>query len=380
MTKISYISSYPPMRGRLSEYAYSFVNELQRLHSIEHIDVITDTLEGPEIQDLNEKVTIHRTWKSDSPLSMISILLKIMKLKPDIVHFNVHMAVFGRSRIANFAGLSLPFLCRVMGFKTVATLHNIIDKIDVEKTGYRNTFLNRMSAFMVTKLIALSSVVTLTMKSHSDFFKQRYNCKHTETIPHGTWKNNSYNREHILKSESILYVGHSGPYKDLDLLFDAFRLLETKKRGLKLIVAGTSHPNYPGFLKNVRRHNNFENVLFTGYVPEDQLQALFEKANAVILPYHTCTGTSGVAHLASSYGTPIVATDLPEFRELAREGCGLLISQHRPEALAEKIEEIIDNPTLALKLKERNFTFANQRCWDNIASQFSSLYDELLKE
>jgi len=368
------------MRGRLSEYAYSLVNDLQKLPSIEHIDVITDILEETEVKNLNEKVTVHKTWKSDSPLSMISVLLKIMKLKPDIVHFNIHMAVFGRSRIANFAGLSLPFLCRVMGFKTVATLHNIVDKIDVRKTGYKNSFINQYSAFLVTKLIALSSTVTLTMKSHSDFFKQRYNCKHTETIPHGTWKNNSSNRDQLWKSDSILYVGHSGPYKDLDLLLDAFKILESKKRGLKLIVAGSSHPNYPGFLENIKNHNTFENVLFTGYVPEAALQALFEKSNAVILPYHTCTGTSGVAHLASSYGTPIVATDLPEFRELAREGCGLLISQHRPEALAEKIEEIIDNPKLALELKERNFNFANQRSWDNIASRFNQLYDELLEK
>ncbi len=303
-----------------------------------------------------------------------------MKLKPDIVHFNVHMAVFGRSRIANFAGLSLPFLCRIMGFRTVATLHNIVDKIDVKKTGYKDSFINQYSAFMVTKLIALSSAVTLTMKSHSDFFKNRYNCKHTETIPHGTWKNNG-TQQHILGNPMLFSTLDTRDRTRIWIcLLDAFKILENKKRGLKLIVAGTSHPNYPGFLDNVRNHNTLENILFTGYVPEEQLQALFEKSNAVILPYHTCTGTSGVAHLASSYGTPIVATDLPEFRELAREGCGLLISQHRPEALAEKIEEIIDNPKLALELKERNLSFANQRSWDNIASRFNDLYDGLLEE
>jgi glycosyltransferase involved in cell wall biosynthesis len=379
MTRIAFISCYPPVHGRLSEYAYSLVDELQKIPSIEHIDVLTDALGDAEVTKVNEKLTIHKCWKSDSPLSLLTILTKIMKLKPDIVHFNVHMAVFGRSRISNFTGLSLPFLCRLMGFRTVATLHNIIDKIDVKKTGYKDSFINHYSAFMVTKLLALSSAVTLTMKSHSDFFKNRYNCKHTETIPHGTWKNNNTQPTQLWKSDAILYLGHSGPYKDLDLLLGAFKILEGKKRGLKLIVAGSSHPNYPGFLENIKNHA-YENILFTGYVPEEQLQSLFEKSNAVILPYHTCTGTSGVAHLASSFGTPIVATDLPEFRELAKEGCGLLISQHRPEALAAKIEEIIDNPKLALELKERNLSFANERSWDNIASRFNHLYEELLEE
>jgi glycosyltransferase involved in cell wall biosynthesis len=354
------------------------MDEMQKLPSISHIDIIAETTDNPAVEVANEKVTVHKVWKSDNPLSFISILSKVATLRPDIVHFNVHMAVFGRSRIANFAGLSLPFVCRLMGFKTVSTLHNMVDTIDVAKTGYKNTFINRISAFLVTKLIALSSAVTLTMKSHADFFRRRYKCKHAEVIPHGTWKNSVPRRDHVWKSDSILYVGHSGPYKDLGLLFEAFRILERKKRGLKLIVAGASHPNYPGFLESYRGQNSFENVLFTGYVPEEQLQALFEKANAVILPYHTCTGTSGVAHLASSYGTPIVATDLPEFRELAREGCGLLVSAHRPEALAEKIEEIIDNPKLALELKERNLSFANARSWENIASRFGQLYEDIL--
>jgi glycosyltransferase involved in cell wall biosynthesis len=285
------------------------------------------------------------------------------------------MAVFGQSRVSNFLGLSSPFICRLIGFKTVTTLHNVIEKIDVEKTGFKNNFLNRSSAFLVTKLIASSSAVTLTMKSHADFFEKRYHCRKAVTIPHGTWKS-SCGESTVSEKDSLLYIGHSGPYKDIQLLLDAFDILKAKNRGLKLIFAGASHPNYPNYLAAFQK--NSDNIYYTGYVPEDQLQALFEKANAVILPYRTCTGTSGVAHLASSYGTPIVATDLPEFRELAREGCGLLISAHRPEALAQKIEMIIDSPNLALELKEKNQAFASSRSWANVASNFCLLYEELL--
>lgn len=375
--RIVFITNYPPRRGRLAEYALNLVDELQKCRSIDHIDVITEkTSDKEESVELNNKVTLHRTWKSDCPLSLLLIPKKVMDLKPDIVHFNIHMAVFGRSRICNFIGLTLPFVCKAMGFKTVTTLHNIIDKIDIKHTGFKNTTINRLSALLVTKLIAKSSAVTLTMKSHTDFFQQRYHCKKAVTIHHGTWKNTSEINS-ICTKDSILYFGHSGPYKDIDLLLDAFNILDEKKRGLKLIFAGTAHPNYPHYLDKVQSKNS--QVIFTGYVPENQIQALFEKANAVILPYRTCTGTSGVAHLASSYGTPIIATDLPEFRELAREGCGLLISAHRPQAIAEKIEEIIDNPKLAVELRERNIKFANLRSWGVVASNFCALYNELIE-
>ncbi len=380
MTKICFISSYPPTHGRLSEYGFCLVEELRNRPDISHIDIITEAGAGAAVEKINEKVTVHRVWKSDNPVSFFLIPLKIIKLRPDVVHFNLHMAVFGHSRVANFLGLSMPFICRTLGFKTVTTLHNVIEKIDLDRAGYKNSFVNRVGAFVITKLIAASSAVTLTMKSYADFFQDRYKCKHVEAIPHGTWKSNSPRDKLVCNNDSILYVGHSGPYKDLGLLFEAFSILEKKNRALKLIVAGESHPDYPRFLDHYKNYGNFENVLFTGYVPEAQLQALFEKANAVILPYYTCTGTSGVAHLASSYGTPIVATDLPEFRELAREGCGLLISQHRADALAGRIEEIIDNPKLALKLKERNLSFASARSWENVASRFCDLYEKVLED
>ncbi len=373
--KIVFVTNYPPRRGRLSEYALNLIDELQKCPSVSHIDIITE-VSSNEVTRISDKVTLHPVWKSDSPLSFILILKKIIALKPDIVHFNIHMAVFGQSRISNFVGLSLPFLSMIIGFKTIVTMHNFVDKIDIKKTGFKDTFINRLSAFLVTKLIASSSAVTLTMKSHTDFFNKRYHCKKAVTIPHGTWNNSSYTQEQVCEKDSILYIGHSGPSKDINLLFDTFNILERKHRGLKLIVAGTSHPNHPHYLDKYRK--NADNVFFTGYVPEDQLQALFEKANAVILPYHTCTGTSGIAHLASSFGTPIVATDLPEFRELTKEGCGLLVSAHNPQALASRVEEIIDNPRLALELKERNITFAASRSWNIVAEHFCSLYEELL--
>ncbi|MCW3994702.1 MAG: glycosyltransferase [Candidatus Bathyarchaeota archaeon] len=376
MVKISFVSCYPPQRGQLSEYAYSLISELEKSPSVSKIDLITEALGEASTEKLSKSTTAYRLWKPDSPLSLLSIPLKILKLKPDIVHFNVHMAVFGRSRIANFVGLSLPFICKLMGFKTVVTLHNMVDKIDVEKTGYKNSFINRLSAFLVTKLIAASSAVTLTMKSHTEFFKERYRCKNAVTIPHGTWTS-TLHTPIVQKTDSILYIGHSGPYKDIDLLLNSFKILEEKKRGLKLIMAGSSHPNYPQYLEKYKGKSQ-ENLIFTGYVPENQLQALFEKANAVILPYRTCTGTSGVVHLASSYGTPIIATDLPEFRELAKEGCGLLISQHCSTALAQRIEQVIDDPKLALELKERNLNFAHSRSWDKVATNFCNLYSELM--
>jgi len=374
---ISIITFFPPSRGRLAEYAYYLVDELQRLPKLSHIDIVADITNHRTIKKISSKITLYRTWKPDNITSLAFIPFKILRLKPDIVHFNVHMAVFGRSRLANFIGLSLPFLCRLMGFRTLVTLHNITEKIDVEKCGYKNNFINRLGSFIATKLLTLASAITVNVRSHVKILRKKYKCERVWWIPHGTWKVNLPNTRNLTINPTILYIGHSGPYKDLDLLFKAFRILSQKRRDVKLFVVGNSHPNYPNFLDEYKSKNNLSNVQFTGYVPEDQLSTIFGKASVVVLPYHTCTGTSGVAHLAASYGVPIIATDLPEFHELVEEGCGIFLSPHNPEALAERIEYILNNHNMWRELKKQNLSFAQGRTWNKIALSFCKVYEQI---
>ncbi len=374
---VCFVGCYPPTRGRLAEYSYYLIEELHKVPQIGNIEIIADTTDCYSTERINSKITLHRMWKADKPTSLLRLPLKILRLKPHVVHFNVHMAVFGRSRIANFIGLSLPFVCRLMGLKTLVTLHNITETIDVEKAGFKNTVLNRIGTFAAIRLLTFASVITLTVKSYLRIFEGRYKCKKALWIPHGTWETNQNNGNSHLKHKRILYIGHTGPYKDLKLLFGAFSKLCQRRKDVKLIVAGASHPNYPGFLEEFKSVNSKGKVEFTGYVPDDKLPSLFEKACMVILPYYTCTGTSGVAHLASSYGVPIIATDLPEFRELADDGCGIVLSLHNPESLAKRMEQVLDDSDLSSQLVRRNLLFAQKRTWDKIADSFCNVYEHI---
>ncbi|MFQ5821167.1 MAG: glycosyltransferase, partial [Candidatus Heimdallarchaeota archaeon] len=338
---------------------------------------ISDKLQ-PHVISMNDKVTLHAIWEPDNVFSILSIPFRILKLRPDLVHFNLHMAVFGKTRLANFVGLSIPFLCRLMGIPCIVTLHNIVERIKIEKTGMKNTFLNRLGTFLATKLLTLSSLLTVTVRSYVGFLRRRYKASKIRWVPHGAWNVKFSNPVKVGNPHNILYFGHHGPYKDPKLLFDAIRIL-SRKRGVKLTIAGSSHPNYPNFLEEHKSNNNLPNAHFLGFVPNDLIPDLFRKVNLLVLPYHTCTGTSGVAHLAASYGVPIVATDLPELRELANEGCGIVFCSHDPVSLAERIEYVLDNSEVAFELRERNLRFVQDRTWDKIARAFEKCYCEVLR-
>jgi len=247
--------------------------------------------------------------------------------------------------------------------------------IDIERAGFSNTTLNRAGALIATKILTFASAVTLTVQSYLRTLKRRYGCKNVYWVPHGTWEVDPVSYQHN-NPRSILYFGYSGPYKDLDLLFNAFEMLRKRRPNVKLTIAGASHPNYPDFLRKYESEKP-DAVDFLDYVPDHQLSSLFEKTDLVVLPYHTCTGTSGVAHLVSSYGIPIIVTDLPEFRELAKEGCGIILSPHDPNELVKNIELALNNNELLLELKERSQYFTKKRTWNKIALSFYRLYEQV---
>ena len=123
------------------------------------------------------------------------------------------------------------------------------------------------------------------------------------------------------------------------MLLETFNIVNNIRKDTKLIIAGSSHPNYPKYLEKFSLKNTSSTIIYKGYIPEKQLPEIISSSDVVILPYKTCTGTSGVVHLVSSFGIPIIATNHPEFRELLLEGCGLLLSNHDSKSLAIKINE-----------------------------------------
>jgi len=320
---VCFVSSFPPNYARLSEYASFLINELRRHPGIKHIDVIADRAASSEKVKIDDKLTVRHVWRADDILSIISVFWIVLKLKPDVVHF----------------------LCSLTGFRTVVTLHNVIERVDVERMGFKMSLLNRIGSYIVLKLMTSHSTVTVLVRSYVELLRKKYGAKNVFFVPHGTLKVNP---------------------TDLGVL-------NQKRDNVRLVIAGRSHPNYPRFLEKYK-DIKLPNVQFVGYVPNDRLHLLFHRTHVLVLPYHTCTGTSGMAHLAASFGVPIVATDLPEFKELVKEGCGIILCSHTVDSMVEKVQYVLDHPEVSSSLRRRSLEFAGTRTWDKIAKEFFKHY------
>jgi glycosyltransferase involved in cell wall biosynthesis len=168
-----------------------------------------------------------------------------------------------------------------------------------------------------------------------------------------------------------------GPSKGLPIMLKAFEELMKEINNVKLVVAGSSHPNFPNYLDDFVK-TMIPKVNFLGYVHEEDLPQVFGMADVVVLPYLTSTGTSGVFHLACGYGKPIVSSGLPEIRELIAEGASaLLVPPGDVGALKDAILKVLFNKETAIKMGEQNLMFAQREPWSIVAEAYEEVYVEL---
>jgi glycosyltransferase involved in cell wall biosynthesis len=371
-------TAYPPNRGRLSEYAFQLVNALTLLGV--NVTVLSDAGSNKYGEDNCKAVKIVECWKPDYPLSFLHVFHQIIKLRSSVVLFNLHFAVFGRTRMVNFLGFLMvgviALLGRLLHFKTVLILHNLPEAIKMEYFGLKMSFLNRLGLFLAEILAFKCDSIVLTTRLNKILVEYRFH-RQANYIPHGAWIfANDGDGVKISKRDSLVFLGYLSPNKNLSILSQIYQNLRLKHPWLKLKLITSPHPNFPDSIKQLKELLDIEGVEYLGYRKEEELPSILSSCVALILPYTTCTGTSGVLHLVSNLGLPAVVPDLPEFRECLYDGAGIILCRDEKE-MERAIDHLIINKDLWLEMSLRSRFFAENRSWQNIALELLKVIEKL---
>jgi glycosyltransferase involved in cell wall biosynthesis len=134
-------------------------------------------------------------------------------------------------------------------------------------------------------------------------------------------------------TREFLFFGFVRPYKGLDILLRALAVLPD--RDVMLTVAGEFWGKPDTTRALIDELGIVDQVeLIARYVSETEAANLFHRADALIMPYRSATG-SGVLGLAYNYGKPVIASAVPGLAEVVREGeTGFLVEPESPEGLA----------------------------------------------
>ncbi|MDT7858487.1 MAG: glycosyltransferase [Candidatus Aenigmarchaeota archaeon] len=375
--KVCFVSAYPPSRGNLAEYAYFLTKELIRDARISSLTILAN---GDFLKrERKRKLKIIRCWKNDSLLIPLKILINVYRENPDVVHFNIHMRSWGRKKLVNFFAHLTPFLVKFfLRKKVVVTLHNILESVNLKEMGISNDFLTLLGAKISTKFLLFSDRLVVLLKRYKRIIRNRYK-KNVVYIPHGTLGKKISNIN--FNGYKILTFGFWSPYKNLPLLIEVFNELKKKFKKIELIVAGGPHPNYPTYLTTIKeKYKLMKGIKFLGYIPNRKLSSLFSSSSLIVLPYLVSTGTSGVVHLAVSYGKPIIVSKLPDIEATVREEGYKIIFVRKNDkvALRKAIERLLKNKKLYLRIAERNLELSEKYSFSKISKMYVNLYRKLI--
>jgi len=144
----------------------------------------------------------------------------------------------------------------------------------------------------------------------------------------------------------ILFFGLVRPYKGLDVLLEAFRMLSATDPDVSLMVAGEFYEKPERFeplLGELVRSGRL--ILRDRFIPNEDVHLHFRAADLVVLPYRHAT-QSGIIPLAYQFGRGVVSTRVGGLDEMVADGeSGYLVSPDDPAALAEAIRRFLARQT-----------------------------------
>jgi glycosyltransferase involved in cell wall biosynthesis len=144
----------------------------------------------------------------------------------------------------------------------------------------------------------------------ADFVSSK-NVDHGISLEHSSTIHDATNRQ------SFLMVGVMDPHKGHMQAIHAFEQLWGNGINVNLIIVGKEGVLQPHIGKMIRRHAEYGHRLFWfGFVSDDVLSSLYNKCTALLAASFS-EGFGLPLIEAAHYGLPVIARDIPVFREVA---------------------------------------------------------------
>jgi len=290
--------------------------------------------------------------------------------RPEVIH-NHSMAAMGTQGLAAARWLNVPILgtCHVYlaGFLGYAPLPlDRVPLMDEAAWRYTVTFFNRFplvtapSQVMARELIAHGLRVPVVAVS---------NGVDTRLFHPGP----QISGRDIV---TVLHVGRLSYEKNVDLLLRAFARVAGDYPAARLTIVGDG-PDRAALARLAGELGLNERVCFTGFVPHEQLPALYQAAD--LFATGSTIETQGLVVLeAAACGLPVVAVDALALPEAVYHGVnGFLAPAGDEAALAQHLARLVADTDLRHRMGAASCRLAERHSLERIAAQYERLYEQV---
>src|SRR3954462_2519028 len=172
----------------------------------------------------------------------------------------------------------------------------------------------------------------------------------------------------------LLFVGCAEERKGLPVLLRAFEALQGVGVRARLTVAGATHDEVSPYLLDTT------GVEVLGRVDDEQKWRLLHEADLLCAPSLGGESFGMVLTEAFAAGTPVVASDIAGYRDVARDGVdGVLVPPGDPAALGEALHDLAVDPERRARMGERARERAQRFAWEHVAGEVVEAYGDAIR-
>lgn len=325
-------------------------------------------------KDNLKKILVNAHWYSAK--EQLLVPLTLYKENPDIVHFphfNVPFAWNGR------------FVVTIHDL----TLNNYGRDISTSKfplayltKKFMYTAILKKAVISSKKIITPSNFVKKDILEHFKLSKDKVIVNHEavdeEFKEEGRRELSAGEKKKVLstygiKEPFILTVGNSYPYKNIGGVVGALKVLPAD---INLVHVSKRDTFSDGLIQNAKEQSLGERFKVTGFVPKEDLAALYKSASVFVFP--SLSEGFGLPGLeAMALGCPVACSETPVFREVYGEAV-LYFNPKDCKDIARVIQDLLENRALKERLVQLGFGQTRKYSWRKLAKQTLEVYNSLL--
>ncbi len=143
----------------------------------------------------------------------------------------------------------------------------------------------------------------------------------------------------------VFYPAQFWTHKNHVKLIEALALIKNGKGiEIPIVLVGTKRNAYHKTMKRVAELGIDKQIIYLGYVSDEDMVGLYQKAQALVMP--TFFGPSNIPQLeAFLFGCPVITSDVPGIDEQVGDAA-ILVNPGSVESIADAIERIWNNEEL----------------------------------
>ena len=289
----------------------------------------------------------------------------------------------------HFLHFNIPILFRG---KYIVTIHDLLMHrqkgyeattlnplmYEFKRVGYRHVFSEAVKK--ACQIIVPTKTVKIDLTRYYKFLPESKISVIHEGIDakfHSTEKDlKDVLKKYNISEKYFIYVGNAYPHKNLERVIEG--VVQLNKSGkvnelLKLVIVTPRNVFRNRLAMQVSRYFASEHVTILGYVPDDELQALYKGSIAFVYPsLSEGFGLPGLEAMMS--GTIALVSDIPVFHEVYKNQA-IYFNPYDFSAIAKAMGSVVEIDKLKRKqIITKGISFVKGYSWEKMASETLELY------